>query len=767
MIRQLRLVDHRGYRGANRSKRTRKGTTVFAENLNTRLLAALERPDLRVVADRQQIVFDATLDGAFRADPEGQVVLGAACLGEERVCAFHIRHALELSMLLDAATRLAVDGGGAAAVDLPILAGLCAARVAARFWLLDATPAGNEAPPDPVFWIDAMAGASIPDADTLSVVWARIRHLQGSTYRLLRAEQTGQDDSIVPNGVMQALAACWGRLGPAETLMATGGDARLAIDPRTGLNHYGCSHRPRPWAVTFASSTASSLSERGFAGAEAARKRLAIAALAGQLSEVLCREAEQVRSAIGSHYGLAGSSGIVLMASGTDSEMAALAVCCLPDASMASIQRPVSNVLLAPEETGAGVPLASAGRHFASDTARGRAVDKGERIAGFPADTRVLSVPIRDVTGRLLPPADVDAACIRLVETEAETGRTVLLHRLDLSKTGLLAPSMDCLEILQARLGARLEVVVDACQARLDHHRVQDYIARGWMVMITGSKFFTGPPFCGALLLPTRLAARLHGPGWLPEGLADYGGSADWPPGAAAPGAATPVADDMVNFGMLLRWQAALAEMAAFALVPGPLALERTTAFIAGVEEAIAASPHVAAVEVPAPLRPAPMPAGPACWDQLQTIRSFLVLAPGADGERRPLDMARARLVYRWLNADVSRALPDAATDADRMLARLLCHIGQPAPVADSRLVGVMAGALRISVGARLLSGEPSHEGLAAPVRMAREIADVRRILDKINLLLRHWPALAVIDPEPCFASDMPLPRRADPGLNI
>ena len=586
MFRRLRLVDQPGYRGANRSKRTRKGTPVFAENLNTRLLTALERPDLRVVADRQQIVFDATLDGAFRADPEGQVVLGAACLGEERVCAFHIRHALELSMLLDAATHLAADGGGATAVDLPILAGLCAARVAARFWLLDATPAGNEAPPDPVFWLDAMAGPSIPGVDTLSVVWARIRHLQGSTYRLLRAEQTGQDDSIVPDGVMQALATCWHQLGPAETLMATGGDARLAIDPRTGLNHYGCSHRPRPWAVTFASSTASSLSERGFAGAEAARKRLAIAALAGQLSEVLGREAEQVRSAIGSHYGLAGSSGIVLMASGTDSEMAALAVCCLPDALMISIRRPVSNVLLAPDETGAGVPLASAGRHFASDTARGRTVDKGERIAGFPTDTRVLSVPIRDGAGRLLPPADVDAACIRLVEAEAETGRTVLLHRLDLSKTGLLAPSMDCLETLQARLGERLEVVVDACQARLDHHRVQDYIVRGWMVMITGSKFFTGPPFCGALLLPARLATRLQGPGWLPKGLADYGGSADWPPGVVAFGAATPVADDMVNLGMLLRWQAALAEMAAFALVPGPLALERTAAFIAGVEAA-------------------------------------------------------------------------------------------------------------------------------------------------------------------------------------
>ena len=736
---------------------------MFAENLNTRLLAALERPDLRVVADRQRIVFDATLDSAFRADPEGQVVLGAACLGEERVCAFHIRHALELSMLLDAATRLAAEEeDGTAALDLPILAGLCAARTAARFWLLDAAPTDAEAPPVPVSWLGPMAGPAVPDAGTLSMVWARIRHLQGATYRLLRAERTGQDDSIVPDGVVRALSACWDQLGPAETLMATGGDARLAVDPRTGLNHYGCSHRPRPWAVTFASSTASSLSERGFAGAEAARKRVAIAALGGRLPEELVRETERVRDAIGRHYGLPDPSGIVLAASGTDSEMAALAVCCLPDVPGVAIRQPISNVLLAPEETGAGVPLAAAGRHFASDTARGRPVAKGGWIEGFPVDTRVLSVPIRDGAGRLLPPADVDAACIRLAEAEMETGRTVLLHRLDLSKTGLLAPGLDCLEVLQARLGERLEVVVDACQTRLDRRRVQDYIARGWMVMITGSKFFTGPPFCGALLLPPRLAARLHGTGRLPEGLADYGGSADWPPGAT-----TVFADGSVNLGMVLRWQAALAEMAAFALVPERLALQRTTAFIAGVEEAIAASSHVAAIQVPAPARPTLGPADGACWDQLQTIRSFLVLAPGPDGVRRPLDVARARLVYRWLNADVSRALPDMADNADRMLARLLCHIGQPAPVADDRLDGAMAGALRISVGARLLSGEPSHEGLAAPARMAREIADVRRILDKIELLLRHWPTLTTLDPEPRFASDVPLPRRADPGLNI
>ncbi len=747
---------------------------MFAEALDTRLLAALDRPDLRIVADGRSIGFDSRLDMPFRVEPDGRVVLGAACLGPDRSCAFHVRHALELCMLLDAAKQPRPSGlleGDVDAALLPVLASLCAARTAARFWLLDAASAAT---PEPAPWLGPMAGPGMPGGGALDRVWERVRHLQGPSYR---------DDRRVPAAVLGRLAACWRLLGPAETLMAEGGDARLQVDPLTGLNHYGCSHRPRPWAITFASSTASSLSERGFEAAEAARRRLAAAALAGDAPAALRAECGQVRRAIGAHYGL-GESGVVLAASGTDSEILALAVCALP--SVSGPVRPITTILVAPEETGTGVPLAAAGCHFAGDTARGGTVAKGEPIDGMPADTRVLRVAIRDRAGRLLDPAQVDEACARMAQAEVAQGRLVLLHRLDLSKTGLLAPSTDCLRRLQDRLGDRLELLVDACQARLDRRRPQDWLARGWMVMVTGSKFFTGPPFCGALLLPPRLARRLRGPGSLPAGLADYGGDADWPDGTAMP-RQPGGPDEPVNLGLVLRWQAALAEMAALAQVPDRVARARTEAFLEGVEAAIAASPDVVAVEVPAPARdPLPGASGEPepCWDQLQTIRSLLVLAPGRDGERLPLDVPSERLpldapserlpldvpserlpldvpnarrVYRWLNADVTRALPADVPEADRALARLLCHVGQPAPVADDRLGGAMAGALRISVGARLLSGEPSHEGLGGPARMAREIADVRRIIAKIGLLLRHWPACERLDPEPRFAAEPPL----------
>ena len=733
---------------------------MFARDLNVQLLAALDRPDLRVVSETRRIRFDASLDTAFRADPEGAVVLGAACLGSARVCAFHLRHALELSMLLDdAAAAMAQPGassmpGEIVACDMPILAGLCAARTAALFWQLDGAPDEEAARALAPSWLEAMAAETVPPAQTLNRVWSRVRTLQGACYRLLRTASLGIDDSEVPPVVIRRLEAIWDLLGPAEALMARGGDQRLAVDPRTGLNHYGCSHRPRPWAITFASSTASSLSERGFGGAEASRRRIAAAALVGHAPEALALEAGAVRSGIAVHFGLRHGDEVVLTASGTDCELLALAL------ALAERGGPMSTILTAPEETGTGVPLAAGGRHFADDTSGRQRVRKGAVVEGFRSDTRVLSLPVRRPDGMLRPRPEIDAECEALVAIECQAGRRVLLHLLDLSKTGLLAPSLDCVRRLRTAHGDRVDVVVDACQARLDQGRVRDYLSLGWMVMTTGSKFFTGPPFCGALLLPERIMRRMSR-GSLPAGLRAYGYRSDWPADLAA-AAHLPAG---INLGLVLRWQAALAEMRAFDAVPPVQVHERLDFFLSGVREAIRMHPDLVLVEVPAPDRGSPPgtqadTATPA-WDQLQTILSFLVLEPRRDRDPGlqpvPLTMQRARLLYRWLNADVSRVL-SAVPEADLRLAGLLCHIGQPAPVPHRALAGGPAGALRVSAGARLLSGEPSHEGLDTDRRLAREVADARRVLDKIGLLLRHWDLLQDADPEPSYA---PLPDRA------
>ncbi|POF62723.1 hypothetical protein CFR73_08290 [Novacetimonas maltaceti] len=693
---------------------------MLAQQLTEGLIRVLERPDLRVIAGTRRISLSPDLPEPFRVTDRGDVLLGSACLGNGTHSAFYLRHALELAHLLDIAPHQ------------PVMAALCAARTAALFHGLDVT---CDAAPDGVVavaatpaalptWIDIMAADHLPPPDRLHDVWQAIAPCQPAPATLPDIHD-----------VHARLGPLWAWTGPTETLMAMGGDARLSIDPTTGLNHYGCSHRPRPWAVTFASSTASSLSERGFAGAEAARLRLIAAALSDPQTDVPATLTAEIHDGIGRHFGLRGDEGIILAPSGTDCELYALAL-----AALAPGGRAVSNILIAPEETGSGVPLAARGCHFANDTALGHMVPKGHLIAGFPDDTQVIDLPMRDARGQQIPLAQVDADCLRVARAELARGRHILLHRLDLSKTGLLAPQMETLDTLVATAPAgQVDVVVDACQTRLDPMRVRDYLDRGWMVMVTGSKFFTGPPFCGAVLLPAPVMARLSGR--LPAGLAQYTHQAAWPVGQART-----VLPAGHNIGLLLRWHAALAEMAALADVPRATVTQRLRTFLSAARDAITHNPDLCLLPPYAPRR---RPLADA-WDDAATILSFFVRAHDAGDTFRPLALAQARRLYAWLNTDLSTVIP--ARDADeRRLAALLCHVGQPVPLAHPALDGALAGALRISAGARLVSGEPSHDGMDSRRRMERETRDVRRVVDKISLILRHWPTIAAHDPHPTY----------------
>src|SRR5580698_5029825 len=61
---------------------------------------------------------------------------------------------------------------------------------------------------------------------------------------------------------------------PLDQLLAAGGDSRLALNPASGLNEYGCQPSPSPGTLSFSSSTATSISERAYARAVTARDAL-------------------------------------------------------------------------------------------------------------------------------------------------------------------------------------------------------------------------------------------------------------------------------------------------------------------------------------------------------------------------------------------------------------------------------------------------------------------------------------------------------------
>jgi hypothetical protein len=508
---------------------------------------------------------------------------------------------------------------------------------------------------------------------------------------------------------------------PTDTLLTTGGDERLRVDPKSGLNRYGCSPRPRPWAITFASTTATSVSEGAFAHVESLRRRLAEAERAGRLDEEYAAAMEEVRGEIPRQCGHVPGTEAILTPSGTDAEFYALHL------ALAADRLPLTNIVIAPRETASNVMQAASGRHYNATTAMGHSVGVDQPVDDATAARVELAVlQVRDDSGNPLPVDEINQAVETLVERETARGRRVLLHLLDTSKTGLIAPGIQFTCELARRFAGRMDVVVDASQLRLSKESVAFYLGHGFMVIVTGSKFFTGPPFAGALLVPPAIGGRvLLGQAALPQGYNAYTERHCWPD--AWENWCRPMGGD-ANYGLLMRWWAALWEMAAFHAVPLSEARRILETFLSEVRAAIeAASPRLRLLPCPPPER-----ADAGSWDGLATILTFAATPPKA---RAPLSLEALRRLHSWLNQDVSALLPPTAREKDRRLAALACHIGQPV------LVGESLSGLRLAAGARLVSGarQAMAAGRSVEAFLGLEIAEAKLVLAKLDMLLRHW----------------------------
>jgi hypothetical protein len=236
-------------------------------------------------------------------------------------------------------------------------------------------------------------------------------------------------------------------------------------------------------------------------------------------------------------------------------------------------------------------------------------------------------------------------------------------------------------------------------------------------VLITGSKFFTGPPFSGAVLVPATLSARMAAVPAAAPGLVDYSSRSDWPQGWAGIRASLA---ERVNLGQQLRWVAAAREMRDYFAVPFAYRRDALAAFAERVPALLAAAGLEPLID--------PMPADAADEEMaVRTIFPFRVRRGGT-----VLTPAECAVLYRGLNQDMAPLL------GAEPLARQLCHIGQPVALADG------SAALRISAGARVVSETWSRRSEATSfVALEREFEQVRTILAKIALLLPHLDRLA------------------------
>jgi hypothetical protein len=467
--------------------------------------------------------------------------------------------------------------------------------------------------------------------------------------------------------------------------LADGGDERIKPDPLTGRTKYGTTAHPAPDEIWFSSSTASPIDRRGLAAASAA-----LAALIGEDQFIhpplwFDRLHERIVALFGIYGGEA-----VLSASGTEAEFIALNI------ARARSQRPLTSIVVAPTETGSGVMKAAAGRHFLASSSLGGAVEQGAYLEGIDsADVAVEAIAIRDQSGQPRDSSEIDAEAAACVARALAQGRDVLLHVLDMSKTGLAGVTRQTARALAAQAKGRVHVVVDASQLRCPPQRLHADLKAGFMVMITGSKFAGGPPFAGALLLPPGLAKGLNGQSRAPAGLAAYSALLDWP--ASLRGNFTAALDVPFNLGLGLRWEAALANIEAFFALPESSRTHICAWFAAAVRSHVAARPHL----------------------RLATTAADATIFPlVTQGAASP---AGAAALYAAFAAEDLSAMP-----AD--LARP-CHVGQPVAIGKE-------AALRICASMPLVLDIAAHMAEGRTMESAPAGGD-------LDLLFRRWDRLA------------------------
>jgi hypothetical protein len=178
-----------------------------------------------------------------------------------------------------------------------------------------------------------------------------------------------------------------------------------------------------------------------------------------------------------------GAERAMLCASGTDLE--ALASLCMGETAFFTLA-------IDRNEVGSGCRSAAQGLPHAPG---------GAITAPLGLEVELAELMLRDALGAAISPEALDATFLQLASQA--NGRPAILRLCACSKTGLQGPSEAAMaQALQENPQARC--LVDACQGRFTRDEVGHWLARGWAVMVTGSKRHGAPPFCAALLLGSQ-----------------------------------------------------------------------------------------------------------------------------------------------------------------------------------------------------------------------------------------------------------------------
>lgn len=528
-------------------------------------------------------------------------------------------------------------------------------------------------------------------------------------------------------------------------LLLTGGDSRSRIDPLTGVTRYGTTAWPRPATLSLGTCTASSPTDRGVRAAAVAHERLRSATSPVVYDAMLeCLYADiraQVRSLLTEHQ-VPGTQ-VVIAPSGTDAELFVLAL------AQGDMRLPVTNIVVGPNEVGGGTTLAAAGRYFDCETPLADNLElppvaPGEWIdAACGARTQVVAVPIRNSWGDLISAASLNEKILTALSDGLHQSARVILHIVAHSKTGIRAPDLAFVQRCVERCGERLLVVVDAAQGRVANGFLIDCLRRGFLIIHSGSKFFGGPPFCAAVLVPPNRSPIHMGLTRFPSGFERFFSPQQLPRNWSSLRASVPAGR---NPGLALRWVAALAEMRAYFELP---AFERqwlACEFAAIARSAFAATRNVELQAVPEEPRFRGWHTHAVATNSRTEAPTVFTIRLHRQSDRTDLDREALHRVQEWLLAG-EPPLPVHANDIQMSSWRRF-HLGQPLDLSAESCGG--RAVLRFALGSPLVTELARMRGRNRPSQdlyprtqppedglrwIDRELRELRRQLEWIATL--------------------------------
>jgi hypothetical protein len=507
---------------------------------------------------------------------------------------------------------------------------------------------------------------------------------------------------------------------PTEYLLMDGGDLRLNIDEIDLLNKYGCRPFPRPDAFTFSSSTATSVSNFAFDKTDKVRSILIRNSLKNGFKNATIEFSELLKNNLKKIFKLNEESEIIFSPSGTDSSLQIAAI------TQIFSDKEITHVLVASDETGSGVPSALKGCHFENTTALNFPVKKGDKIEGF-RDVDLIKIPFRDENGSLKSSKQLDEEVYDAIYKTNEQGRHIVLHTMDQSKLGYQSPSDELIKRLDTLSKLSIQIVVDASQLRLDPKDIQNYLNKGYIVTITGSKYFTGPPYSGALLLPKSVSkVILSVKNSLPAGLTQYYNHSDWPISWFCSNDLS----DGYNYGSYTRWNAAIVEMDRYYKTPILYRNMGIEMFCNFVEDSIKEATFLEPI-YDNETKTNSYNSKEFGIRNIRTIFPFFILK-----NNEVLSVDKVKKLYTLLNSDLSDQFEDSPLEIIRLAAQK-CHIGQAVDVKYGN--DIESAVLRISLGARVISDSWVNRDISLFFRnIEAQMSQITIIIKKIELILTN-----------------------------